>query len=139
MQVMARGQNEVQSRSFSDYVDGGYEFVLGLDLSSKVETLGREAVDLLKAPQCPGGVTDLIQGGEMVALQIHESCGHPVELDRVLGQEATYAGTSFLTPEKKGNYKYGSPRSILCLRHPPRGLGTWFDDDGVEAQRRSGG
>ncbi len=137
VQVMARGQNEVQSRSFADYVDGGYEFVLGLDLPSKVETLGREAVDLLKAPQCPGGVTDLIQGSEMVALQIHESCGHPVELDRVLGQEATYAGTSFLTPEKKGTYRYGSPAvHLVADATAPGGMGTFgFDDDGVEAQR----
>ncbi len=137
VQVMARGQNEVQSRSFEDYIDGGYEFVSGLELASKAETLGEEAVKLLSAPQCPQGVTDLIQGGSMVALQVHESCGHPVELDRVLGQEATYAGTSFLTPEKKGSYRYGSPQVHLVADATcPGGLGSFgFDDDGIPAQR----
>ncbi len=137
IQVMARGENEVQSRSFSDYVDGGYEAVVSLDLPSRVERLGSEAVELLKAPQCPGGATDLIMGAEMVALQVHESCGHPVELDRVLGQEATFAGTSFLTPDKKGHYRYGSPQvHLVADATAPGGMGSFgFDDDGVEAQR----
>lgn len=135
--VMARGDGDVQSRSFSDYVDGGWEFVQGLDLAGKAETLGREAVRLLKAPQCPGGVTDLVMGGSMVALQIHESCGHPVELDRVLGQEATFAGTSFLTPDKRGTFRYGSPAvHMVADATAPGGLGTFgFDDEGVQAQR----
>jgi len=135
--VMARGTGDVQSRSFSDYQDAGYEFVESLDLAQKAETLGEEAVALLKAPVCPQGVTDLVMGGQMVALQIHESCGHPVELDRVLGQEATFAGTSFLTTDKKGNYRYGSPCvNTVADATAPGGLGTFgFDDEGVEAQR----
>lgn len=135
--VMARGQGDVQSRSFSDYVDGGYEFVEALDLKGKAEILGKEAVELLKAPQCPSCATDLVMGGSMVALQIHESCGHPVELDRVLGQEATFAGTSFLTPDKKGTFRYGSPSVHMVADGTARGgLGSFgFDDEGVEAQR----
>ncbi len=135
--VTARGEGDVQSRSFSDYVDGGYEFVQGLDLLGKAETLGKEAVQLLKAPSCPASVTDLVMGGSMVALQIHESCGHPVELDRVLGQEATFAGTSFLTPDKKGTFRYGSPQVHMVADATARGgLGSFgFDDEGVEAQR----
>lgn len=135
--VMARGDGDVQSRSFSDYVDGGYEFVESLDLKRRAETLAEEAVELLKAPACPAGVTDVVMGGSMVALQIHESCGHPVELDRVVGQEATFAGTSFLTPDKKGTFRYGSPAvNMVADATAPGGLGTFgFDDEGVEAQR----
>jgi TldD protein len=135
--VMARGAGDVQSRSFSDFKDGGYEFVEDLDLPTKAETLGEEAAALLKAPTCPRGVTDLVMGGEMVALQIHESCGHPVELDRVLGQEATFAGTSFLTPDKKGNYRYGSDSvNMVADATVPGGLGSFgFDDEGIKAQR----
>lgn len=135
--VTARGEGDLQSRSFSDYVDGGYEFIEGLDLETKAEILGKEAVQLLKAPQCPATVTDLVMGGSMVALQIHESCGHPVELDRVMGQEATFAGTSFLTPDKKGTFRYGSPQVHIVADATARGgLGSFgFDDEGVEAQR----
>lgn len=135
--VMARGEGDVQSRSFSDYVDGGYEFIESLDLISKAESLAGEAVKLLRAPVCPEGVTDIVMGGSMVALQIHESCGHPAELDRVVGQEATFAGTSFLTPDKKGSFRYGSPAvSIVADATAPGGLGSFgFDDEGIEAQR----
>lgn len=135
--VMARGAGDVQSRSFSDYQDAGYEFVESLDLVKKAETLGEEAVSLLDAPTCPKGVTDLVMGGSMVALQIHESCGHPVELDRVLGQEATFAGTSFLTLDKKGSYRYGSECvNLVADATVPGGLGSFaFDDEGVQAQR----
>lgn len=135
--VMARGDGGVQSRSFSAYADGGFEFVEGLDLKNRVEEIADEAVKLLKAPTCPSGVTDLVMGGAMTALQVHESCGHPVELDRVVGQEATFAGTSFLTPDKKGTYRYGSPAVNLVADATCKGgLGSFgFDDEGVEAQR----
>ncbi len=135
--VAARAENEVQSRSFADYAGAGYEFIRDLDLPGRAERLGREAVALLDAPPCPGGVTDLVMGAEMVALQIHESCGHPVELDRVLGQEATFAGTSFLTPDKKGSFRYGSEEvHMVADATAPGGLGSFaFDDEGVEAQR----
>ncbi len=137
LSVTARGDGDVQSRSFSDYADAGYEFVESLDLVTKAEALGREATALLKAPSCPASVTDLVMGGSMVALQIHESCGHPVEIDRVVGQEATFAGTSFLTPEKKGSFRYGSPQVHMVADATARGgLGSFgFDDEGVEAQR----
>ncbi len=136
VQVTARG-DDVQTRSFADYADGGWEFVESLDLSAKAEVLGKEAVALLKAPVCPTAVTDLVMGGSMVALQIHESCGHPVELDRVVGQEATFAGTSFLTPDKKGIFRYGSPQVHMVADATAKGgLGSFgFDDEGVEAQR----
>ena len=73
-----------------------------------------------------------------VALQIHESCGHPIELDRVLGTEAAFAGMSFLTPDKLGGFMYGSPAvNMTADATIPGGLGTFgFDDEGVPAQRR---
>ena len=135
--VTARGSGDAQTRSFDDYASAGYEFVEELDLKSKAERLAEEAKQLLKAPVCPKGVTDLVMGGSMTALQIHESCGHPVELDRVMGWETTYAGTSFLTPEKKGNFRYGSPSvHLVADATVPRGLGSFgYDDEGVRAQR----
>ncbi len=135
--VTARGSDDVQTRSFSDYATAGYEFVEELDLKAKIQQFAREAKQLLTAPVCPKGVTDLVMGGSMTALQIHESCGHPVELDRVVGWETTYAGTSFLTPEKKGTFRYGSPQvHLVADATVPKGLGTFgYDDEGIEAQR----
>jgi TldD protein len=91
----------------------------------------------LTADPCPSDtVTTVILGGDQVALQVHESCGHPIELDRVFGTEAAYAGTSFLTPEKLNIFRYGSEKVNLTadsLR--PLGLGTFgWDDEGVLAQ-----
>ncbi len=135
--VTARGSGDAQTRSFGDYATAGYEFVEELDLKAKIQQFAREAKQLLTAPVCPKGVTDLVMGGSMTALQIHESCGHPVELDRVAGWETTYAGTSFLTPEKKGTFRYGSPQvHLVADATVPKGLGTFgYDDEGIEAQR----
>lgn len=135
--VTARGLGDTQVRSFEDYATSGYEFVLDLDLKTRIQELAEEAKELLDAPVCPQGVTDLVMGGSMTALQIHESCGHPVELDRVMGWETTYAGTSFLTPEKKGSFRYGSPSvHLVADATVPGGLGTFgYDDEGIEAQR----
>ena len=82
------------------------------------------------------GTTTVILDGSQVALQIHESCGHPIELDRVLGTEAAFAGTSFLTTDKLGNFMYGSPIvNMTADATIPGGLGTFgFDDEGVPAQ-----
>ena len=86
----------------------GWEAILALDLPGNAPRVGEEAVALLSADPCPSGVTTLILGPTQLALQVHESCGHPIELDRVFGTEASYAGTSFLTPEKYGAFRYGS-------------------------------
>ncbi len=100
--------------------------------------VGEEAVALLSAPQCPSfDATTVILDSSQVALQIHESCGHPIELDRVLGTEAAFAGTSFLTPDKLGRFRYGSEVvNITADATISGGLGTFgFDDEGVEAQK----
>jgi TldD protein len=133
---------EIQQRSYPnsfarDQRTGGWEVVAAMDLAGNGERVASEAVALLSADPCPAQVTTLILGPTQLALQVHESCGHPTELDRVLGSEAAYAGTSFLTPEKVGDFRYGSPVVNLTADATiPGGLGTFgYDDEGVPAQR----
>ena len=139
--VMAVGDGEMQQRSYPNSFGrhqgtAGYEFVEQWDLPSHARQLGEEAVALLSAEQCPSGVKTIILDGPQLGLQIHESCGHPVELDRVFGTEAAFAGTSFLTPEKYNELQYGSPIvNIVSDSVTPTGLGTYgYDDEGVPAQ-----
>ena len=138
----AMGDGERQTRSYpasfrGDYATSGFEFTRSLDLAGNAERIGREACELLRAPECPAKKTALIIGGSQLALQVHESCGHPIELDRVFGTEASYAGTSFLTVDKLGEFRYGSEIvNIVQDATAPRGLGTFgYDDEGVPAQR----
>lgn len=137
LSAVARNSQDVQTRSFSDYATRGYEFIDELDLPTKALAVAWEAGALLDAASCPAGVTDLICGGSMVALQVHESCGHPIELDRVMGSEATFAGTSFLTLEKHGIFQYGSEAVTLTADATiPGAFGSFgYDDEGVPAQR----
>lgn len=132
----------VQTRSSpasfgGDYRQGGFEFVRGLDLDSRAETAGREAVRLLDAPLCPTAVTTVVLGSSQLALQVHESVGHAVELDRIYGSEAAYAGTSWVTPAGVGRLTYGSDlMNVVADATEPGGLGTFgWDDEGVPAQR----
>ncbi len=138
----AVGEGEIQKRSYPNafgrhQMTRGWEFVEEMDLPGHGERIASEAVALLAADQCPSGVTTLILGGAQLALQIHESCGHPIELDRVFGAEAAFAGTSFLTPEKLKVFRYGSDIvNITADATIPYGLGTFgYDDEGVPAQR----
>jgi TldD protein len=142
IQATAVAGGEVQVRSYPNsfarqQVTGGWEAVLGWDIPGNAYRIASEAVALLTADACPGGLmTTLILGGAQLGLQIHESCGHPIELDRVFGSEAAYAGTSFLTPEKLDVFRYGSPVvNITADSLRPLGLGTFgWDDEGVPAQ-----
>ncbi len=134
---------EVQVRSYPNSVGRhqqtrGYEFVLDQKLVENAGRIGEEAVALLTADPCPSyDAATVILDSSQVALQVHESCGHPIELDRVLGTEAAFAGTSFLTPEKLGKFQYGSEFVNITADAPiPGGLGTFgFDDEGVPAQK----
>ncbi len=135
--------SEIQKRSYPNSFGGqhalqGYELVESLDLVGNAQRTGEEAVELHSAVQCPEGTSTIILGGSQLGLQIHESIGHPIELDRVLGQEANFAGMSFLTTEKLRKLKYGSDIVNVVadarLEHGP-GLGTFaYDDEGVPAQ-----
>jgi TldD protein len=138
----AVSEEEMQQRSYPnsfarDQRTGGWEVVLGMDLPGNGERVAEEVVALLTADPCPAKVTTLILGPTQLALQVHESCGHPTELDRVFGSEAAYAGTSFLTPEKLDAFRYGSPIVNLTADATiTGGLGTFgYDDEGVPAQR----
>src|SRR2546430_12540947 len=100
--------------------------------------IGEEAVKLLAAQQCPSGVTTIILDGPQTALQVHESCGHPFELDRVLGMEAAIGWKRFLTTAKlNGHYHYGSATATLPAEATiARGLLAFgWDDAGVPSQR----
>ena len=134
--------DERQTRSYpasfrGDYSTAGFEFTRSLDLVGHAEQTGSEAGELLKADECPARNTTLILGGTQLALQVHESCGHPIELDRVFGTEASYAGTSFLTVDKLQELQYGSKIvNIVADATDPGGLGSFgYDDEGVPAQR----
>ncbi|MBS1840050.1 MAG: TldD/PmbA family protein [Acidobacteria bacterium] len=134
---------EIQKRSYPNSFGGqhalqGYELVEEMDLARHAGRVGEEAVALHSAAQCPRKKGTLILGGSQLGLQIHESVGHPIELDRVLGQEANFAGTSFLTLDKLNTLKYGTEIVNVVadarLEHGP-GLGTFaYDDEGVPAQ-----
>ena len=120
-----------------DYAQAGYEFVEDLGLVGRSEGVGREAVALLDAPACPTGRTTLVLASDQLALQVHESVGHAVELDRIFGSEAGYAGTSWVSPSRIGSLRYGSPlMNIVADATEAGGLGTFgWDDEGVPAQR----
>ncbi|HSJ56726.1 MAG TPA: TldD/PmbA family protein [Anaerolineae bacterium] len=132
----AVGEGAFQRRSFANHAQAGYEFIRELDLAAQAERCAEEAGALLAAPVCPSGPRTVILGSSMLALQVHESCGHPIELDRVLGTEASFAGTSFMTIEQLGLLQYGSPAiSITADATLPRGLGTFgWDDEGTPAE-----
>jgi len=142
IEALAVGEHETQKRSYPNSFGrhqgtAGYEFLEAMDLPGNAQRIAEQAVALLTAQPCPSEVTTLILDPTQTALQIHESCGHAIELDRVLGFEASYAGTSFLTPDKRGHFRYGSEVvTIVADATVPGGLGTFgFDDEGVPAQR----
>jgi len=134
--------SEAQKRSYpdshgGDYASKGYEFVEEMRLVDNAERVREEALQLLSAPPLPEMETTIIIAGNQMALQVHESCGHPTELDRVLGTEISLAGGSFMTPDKLNQLKYGSEKvTIVADATVPGGLGSFgYDDEGVKAQR----
>ena len=135
--------DEIQKRSYPNSFGGqhslqGYELVESLELLKHAPRVAEEAVALHSAAQCPQKAGTLILGSSQLGLQIHESVGHPIELDRVLGEEANFAGTSFLTLDQLNKLRYGSDIVNVVadarLDHGP-GLGSFaYDDEGVPAQ-----
>ena len=142
MQATAVGQGEVQRRSYPESHGlqlgcAGWEYITQMDLIGNAERTASEAVALLTAEPCPPDLTTtVIIGGSQLALQVHESCGHAIELDRVLGSEAAYAGTSFLTTDKLNNFRYGSEWvNITAESSRLPGLGSFgWDDEGIASQ-----
>ncbi len=116
----------------------GWEYVTKWDLAGNAPRIAEQAVALLTAKPCPQDVrTTIILSSNQLMLQCHESCGHPIELDRALGTEAAFAGTSFLTPDRLGSFRYGSEHVNIRIDSTSRGgLGTFaFDDEGVPASQ----
>jgi TldD protein len=139
--AVAVGEGESQIRSFpashgGHVAQAGYEHFLSLDLAGQAPRVSEEAAALLRAPACPPGRRTVILAGEQLGLQVHESIGHAVELDRVLGREASYAGTSFIPADAIGSLRVGSPSVNVTADAGNRGgLGSFrWDDEGVEGR-----
>ncbi len=142
IEATAVSDGEVQTRSYPGSFRGhfgaaGYELIDEMDLSGNAQRTAEEAVALLSADACPETETTLVLDGHQVMLQVHESVGHPTELDRVLGMEAAFAGTSFVGISDLDRFRYGSEFvNITADATIPGGLGSFaYDDEGVEAQR----
>ena len=140
--AFAVADGEIVSRSYPNSHGGGWqqagwEYVEGLDLIGNAPRVAEQAARLLTAPHLEAGTRDLIIDGSQVALQVHESIGHPTELDRVLGEEAAFAGTSFVTLADLGMLQYGSEHvTVTADATIPGSLGSFgWDDEGVPAQR----
>lgn len=126
------------SRTFNTpHLRKGYELIRDADFLAEAPRIAAQAVEKVKAPPVDPGQYDLVLDPEHLSLTIHESCGHPSELDRALGYEANYAGTSFLTTEKRGYFQYGSPHVNLVADNtePDTLAATGYDDDGVACQK----
>jgi len=142
IEALVVGDEDSQRRSYPNsfgrqHATAGYEHFAQLDLVGHGRQMAEQAVQLLTAKPCPSDVTTIILDPSQTALQVHESCGHAIELDRVFGMEASYAGTSFLTPDKRGSFRYGSDAvNVVADATIPTALGTFgYDDEGVPAQR----
>jgi len=139
----ATDERHAQTRSYPSAHTGssaqaGWEAVLALGLEREAPRVGEQAAALLRADPCPARTTTVVVDAEQMQLQVHESVGHPTELDRVLGSEASYAGTSFLAPGDLGSLRYGSPlMNVTADPTTPGGLGSFgWDDEGVPAASR---
>jgi len=140
--VVAVAGHELQVRSYpiahgGDVSAAGWEYVLGLDLPGAAPRIAEEACALLTAPPCPTGRRTIVLHDDQVALQVHESIGHALELDRMLLYEASYAGTSWVSPTDLGTLRYGSEAlNITADATLPSGLGSFgWDDEGVRSVR----
>ncbi len=133
---------EVVVRSYPNshgggWMQAGWEYVEGLDLIGNAARVAEQAAALLTAPECESGIVDLIIDGSQMGLQVHESIGHPTELDRVLGEEAAFAGTSWVSLGDLGTLRYGSEHvTVTADATVPGSLGSFgWDDEGVPGQR----
>jgi predicted Zn-dependent protease len=140
LSATANAGSETQTRTFGGrgYCrQGGLEVLDAVGFRSAAPQLAAEALQLLTAPNCPSEIMDVLLAPDQMILQIHESVGHPLELDRILGDERNYAGTSFVTPDMFGTYRYGSDLLNITFdpTRPEQYVSYGFDDDGQPAQR----
>ncbi len=130
-----------QTRSLGEMsrcLQGGMEVLDAVGFHTEAPRIAAQAVELLTADNCPTATMDLLLGPEQMILQIHESIGHPLELDRILGDERNYAGTSFVTTDMIGNYHYGS--DLLNVTYDPtrpeQAASFGYDDEGSKARKQ---
>jgi predicted Zn-dependent protease len=140
LRASANRGSETQTRTLGGGArggQGGLEVLRHSGFQSDGPRIGEEARALLDAPECPSGRTDLLLAPDQMYIQIHESIGHPLELDRILGDERNYAGTSFVTPEMFGSYRYGSELLDVTFDpgHPEQLASYAYDDEGTPAER----
>jgi predicted Zn-dependent protease len=139
--VTAHADGVTQNRSLHGYrgicQQGGIEVLARFGFQGAGRRIAEEALELLAAPNCPSGAMDVLLAPDQMILQIHESIGHPLELDRILGDERNFAGTSFVTPEMFGSYRYGSPLlNVTFDPTRPEELASYaFDDEGTPAAK----
>jgi TldD protein len=140
LSALAVGDGDVQDRLYPGtaglYQTGGYEIINNAKLLENARRIGEEAVALLTADQSPSGTMDIVLSSDQVSLQIHESIGHALELDRVLGWEANFSGLSFATLDKLKTFRYGSKIvNVACDMTCPKALATeGYDDEGTPAR-----
>ncbi len=141
MHATANVGSRSQTRTYGHFAyigQGGREVLDRFGFDRRATEIGHEAIALLEAPNCPSGTMDLVLAPDQMILQIHESIGHPLELDRILGDERNYAGTSFVTLDMFGSYRYGS--DLLNVTFDPTIEGQLasygFDDDGTKAAKQ---
>jgi TldD protein len=138
---VTRSHMDRTERSFptsgGQWITGGYEILDQFDFATELPRLASEAVALLSARECPQSELDLVLSGDLASLQIHESVGHALELDRVFGYERNFSGISFATPDKLNKLKYASEIvTFVCDSNYPGGLATYaYDDEGVKTER----
>jgi predicted Zn-dependent protease len=140
LSATANSGSETQTRTFGGHAfcrQGGLEILGESGFFDAAPRIAAQALELLAAPNCPSGVMDIVIAPDQMILQIHESIGHPLELDRILGDERNYAGRSFVSLDMLGTYQYGS--ELLDVTFDPsraEQLASYgFDDDGQPAQR----
>lgn len=135
----ASHNGETQTRSFGNALvrQGGLEILDNSGFDTAGARVADEAIALAEAPPCPSGRMDAVIAADQMVLQIHESIGHPLELDRILGDERNYAGTSFVTPDMFGTYRYGSKHLNITFDPTIEGEASSyaFDDEGTPATR----
>lgn len=138
LKATAFDSGESQTRTLGMMnAQAGWEKINKDFLFQESERIGQQAVELLYAEDCPTGEMDLILAPDQLYLQVHESIGHPLEIDRIIGDERNYAGWSFVSPEDFGSMQYGS--HLLNVTFDPHHEGELasynFDDLGIEAKK----
>jgi predicted Zn-dependent protease len=141
LSVTAHDDGVTQTRSLNGYrgicQQGGMEVLARFGFEAAGRRVADEVLELLAAPNCPSGTMDVLLAPDQMILQIHESIGHPLELDRILGDERNFAGTSFVTPDMFGSYRYGSDLlNITFDPTRPEELASYaYDDEGTRAEK----